>query len=619
MRSARDPIAIIILCWNRWPLTERLLASLRAHTDLTDVEVIVVDNGSTDETPHELHRRDWLRAVRHETNLGYVRGNNAGIRAASAAADVVLLNNDVEIRQHDWLTRLRDAAHSADDIGIAGCRLALPDGRLLHAGTYILPDTLHGQQIGALESDVNQYASTRDVQGIVFACAYIRRETIDRIGGLSEDYVSYFEDTDYCLRASDAGLRTICCGSVTLIHDQHGSTRDMPGAFEKIFSKSRRTFARRWRKKLEARYTSEVAWQSMMNFPTGYATSCRELVRALDGEGVRIIYQYLYGPNTPLPIAEDDITDDHLLGAIAGRRMPRKPDVSIVYGQGDAFARNRGRYRIGYTMLEVDGFPAEWVRQANELDEVWTPSQFNHQALERCGVKRPIRVMPLGVDGEHFHPAIKGHPDPRREFVFLSIFEWGERKQPELLLKVFNQTFRRGEPVLLLCKVMNRNSTLRLREQLEAMRLRNSGGRIAFLYNREFPYHQLGSLYRSADCYVSAGRGEGWDMPLMEAMSCGLPAIATDWGAHSEYLHDGIAYPLRVRGTIRASAVTPYYDGFSWADPDPEHLSTLLRRVYEERDEARAKGALAAAEMRERWQWRSAAKKIAARIREISS
>ena len=61
-------------------------------------------------------------------------------------------------------------------------------------------------------------------------------------------------------------------------------------------------------------------------------------------------------------------------------------------------------------------------------------------------------------------------------------------------------------------------------------------------------------------------------MPLMEAMACGLPSIATDWGAHTEFVHEGIAYPLRIRTTIPAVAKCPYYEGFRWADPDPEHL-----------------------------------------------
>jgi glycosyltransferase involved in cell wall biosynthesis len=113
-----------------------------------------------------------------------------------------------------------------------------------------------------------------------------------------------------------------------------------------------------------------------------------------------------------------------------------------------------------------------------------------------------------------------------------------------------------------------------------------SGGRISYLINREFPYYQMGCLYRSADCFVSAGRGEGWDMPLMEAMACGVPAIATDWGGHKEFIHAGIAYPLAIKGTIPAEARCPYYAGYRWADPDRDHLEHLFRHIYENRQEA---------------------------------
>ena len=618
LREVRPRVTIVILAWNHWQLTERCLETLAA-TDLDGAEVLVVDNGSTDETPERLARISWVRSLRLPSNLGFVRGNNAGIAAAAPGSDVLLLNNDVELTQRDWLRRLAACAHSAPDVGVVGCRLVLPDGRLLHAGTYIMPDTIWGQQVGSLERDVRQHAGIEEVEGIVFACAYIRREVLDAIGGLALDFESYFEDTDFCLRARHAGWKTLLCGEVTLIHDEHGSTQDDAGALMNLFQGSRAIFRRKWHRTLDARYRHRLLWQSIMNFPTGYATSCREFLRVLDQQGVHAVYRYVYGPKTVFPPLEPASSGDYRLNVIRERVEPRRPQVAVVYGQGDVFRQNRGRYKIGFTMLEVNGFPKEWVAQANRMDEVWVPSEFNRRGFLDCGLRRPVHLVPLGVDVRYFHPGVAAYPNPAGEFVFLALFEWGERKEPGLLLRAFNDEFSAGEPVRLLCKVINRDPGVRVKEEIRRLELQPAGGKISYLFNLEFPHYQLGALYRSADAFVSVSRGEGWNMPLMEAMACGLPAIATDWGAHQEFVHDGVAYPLRVRKLVPAMAKCPYYAGFSWADPDPEHLRYLLRHVYENRDEARARGQAAARQMAAHWTWEAAAQRIVQRLAAIAA
>ncbi len=237
-----------------------------------------------------------------------MRGNNAGIEAADPASDVVLLNNDVEFPQHDWLPRMRALAHSepssGQDIGVVGCRLVLPDGRLLHAGTYILPDTAWGQQIGALEKDIGQYTADREVEGIVFACAYIRsaRWSTPSAAWRSTSSPTSRTPTTACAPGRPASAPWLC-GGVTLVHDEHGSTQRDPEALMRLFQKSREIFRQKWETKLEARYRHELLWQSIMNFPSGYAMSCRELLRALEDEGVRTVYRYVYGPKHGVPRA----------------------------------------------------------------------------------------------------------------------------------------------------------------------------------------------------------------------------------------------------------------------------------------------------------------------------
>ena len=175
--SLQPIAALIMLAWNQWPLTRRCLDSLLASAPFA-AEVIVVDNGSSDETPAGLVAyADRVRIVALPENLGFVRGMNAGIAAARPDDDVVLLNNDLVFTQPDWLERLRDAAYAAPEHGIVGCRLLGPEaeGRINHVGGYIEADELRGQQVegGPFERDVGQYVSTRRVQGIAFALAYV--------------------------------------------------------------------------------------------------------------------------------------------------------------------------------------------------------------------------------------------------------------------------------------------------------------------------------------------------------------------------------------------------------------------------------------------------------------
>ncbi len=332
---------LIVLAWNRWNLTKKCLDSLR-RTDLSDAEVIVVDNGSTDETPRRLEEYAWVRVIRNDRNLGYVRGNNVGIREADPGSDIVLLNNDLEFFQEDWLSRMRACAHSSPVIGVVGCRLTRPDGSLLHAGTFMVPETMWGQQIGSGERDIGQYTSSREVEGVVFACALLKREAIAAIGALSEDFESYFEDTDYCLRARRAGFKVVVCGGVTLVHDEHGSTSGSDEHFSSLFQASREIFRKNWRSHLNGRYRHNVLWQSILNFSTGYAISSREILRALEGLGVRAAYEYVYGRGTPFPVDEPENTGDYLMNVIRERA-----DGHFARGSPSSTARATCSGRIG--------------------------------------------------------------------------------------------------------------------------------------------------------------------------------------------------------------------------------------------------------------------------------
>lgn len=620
--SARSEsrVAVVVLTWNGLDDTRRCLDSVLRNTRSEDAEIIVVDNGSTDGTVDYLKALPGIRSLFNAKNLGFVGGNNVALRLLEPGRDVVLLNNDTLIEDPDWLKKLRCTAYSGDDVGVVGCRIRRIEGGMLqHAGTYVPDHTFWGQQLGAGEKDVNQYNQDITVEGVVFACVYIRHDVIKAVGILDDAFFSYFEDTDYCLRAREAGFRTVVCGALTIGHLEHGSTAANNVSQSDMFLTSQKTFLAKWREKLEARYDSQVMMHTTFSRPVGYAMTARQIAVALDGEGLRVAYRYLYGQGTVFPVAEDPnaSTGSYRVEVIRQRSEPEASVPRLIYGQADAFDSVSAKFRVGYTMLETTGIPAEWSAQCNRLDEVWVPSPFNEWTFRRSGVTAPIKVMPLGlIDTNYFNPQINAHRLPGL-FTFLSVFEWGERKSPEALLRAFNRAFRATEPVVLICRFSNHDPGVDPEGIIRGLGLDPEGGRVVLSQNEPVPYYQMAQIYRSADCFVLPTRGEGWGMPILEAMACGIPVIASYWSAQQLFLSDANSYPLQVR-LVPAEAKCPYYDGFKWADPDEDELCRLMRHVYDHKEEARAKGARAARDVAERWSLELSVARMAARLRTLA-
>jgi len=614
------PVAIIILTWNGLKLTKACLESLRAHTKDVEYRIIVVDNGSTDGTVEWLQAQPDLTLILNQENVGFTRGNNQALRQLKPNEDALLLNNDTEIIQDDWLARLRASAHSQEKVGVVGCKQISPEGLMMHVGTYMPTHTLHGYQIAGDEVDVGQYPGLREVEGVVGSCMYIRRDCLDTIGLLDEAFFSYYEDTDYCFRALKAGFKVLCDGDVTIVHHQNASTAINEVSWTKMFGRAQEVFLEKWTNEYGRQYKHKLFWHGMVNGPGSYQLLSRHFVLALDELGVDIRLGFLYGVDA----WEGDSRDPRIEQMKARPKDLKIPQV--VCHQGDVFYKNSGRYKIGFTMMDVDGLDPEWVAQSNLMDELWVPTRFAEETFRASGVTVPIHRIPLGYDPNYFHPQIKTQRFGPR-YTFLSIFEWGERKAPEVLLKAWAAAFTKDDDVQLVLKIFNNDPAVDVAAQIAALDLPDTMAPLVIMYNEDIPTSQMGTIYRAADCFVLPTRGEGWCLPALEAMGCGLPVIATDWGGLTEFNRadpasgfDGpVSYPLRVREEILAMARCNYYPGFRWADPDFDHLVELMRYVYQHQDEAREVGARAAKYAAANWTWKHAAQKIIKRLEAIEA
>ena len=231
--------------------------------------------------------------LRLAQNLGYVRGNNAGIAAADARADVVLLNNDLEFVQYDWLRRLRACAAAEPRRGIVGCRL-VDGGRLLHAGSRVLGDDARGVQLdsGRVERHrpVRRTRSRGAGRGV--RRGYLKRAVLDAIGPLHADYDTYFGTaTTACAR--DAGF-------ATLLRRRGGGAPCMAhcgrcaAARVALYAQGQATFRRHWQARLQGSYRHTLVWQSALEFLPRYAAWSRPLLPALDAAGVDLRCSSLY-------------------------------------------------------------------------------------------------------------------------------------------------------------------------------------------------------------------------------------------------------------------------------------------------------------------------------------
>jgi GT2 family glycosyltransferase len=232
--------SIVILTYNELDYTRMCVDSLRLCTDEPH-ELIFVDNGSTDGTPEYLLSLSGVRVIRNETNLGFPRAVNQGIRAATGK-QVLLLNNDTIVTT-GWLRRLLRALDEPK-VGLVGPCSNRVSGEQQIEATY--------DDLVELDGFAWQWGKAHDGQReptdrLVGFCLLVRRELIEAIGELDEQFgIGCYEDDDYCRRALRAGWRAVIARDA-FVHHFGGRTFAGSGVdFAALMSRNRQLFEEKW-------------------------------------------------------------------------------------------------------------------------------------------------------------------------------------------------------------------------------------------------------------------------------------------------------------------------------------------------------------------------------------
>jgi len=279
---------------------------------------------------------------------------------------------------------------------------------------------------------------------------------------------------------------------------------------------------------------------------------------------------------------------------------------------------------------EYGALPRSWVAGLHEhgADEVWTPSTYCRELFLDAGfAPERIAVVPNGIDPERFSAERAIEPYPlatKKAYRFLYLGGMLPRKGVDLLLKAYRRAFERIDDVTLVLKLFGTRSFYQLDDEgtrtLRAFAADPAAPELVVL-DDDVTDEDVVRLYRSCDALAFPYRGEGFGLPMLEAMACGLPVIATAGGAADDFLDGDVAYRVPavrvpITGEFRGEAlVGPGW----WLEANVDDLAATLRHVVAHPEEARAKGRRGAERARTSWTWDHAAAIAAARLRALLS
>ncbi|MFC5653547.1 glycosyltransferase family 4 protein [Paenibacillus solisilvae] len=361
----------------------------------------------------------------------------------------------------------------------------------------------------------------------------------------------------------------------------------------------------------------QVCWDGPVYRTSGIGIASREYALALHRKGVNVKIMTARGARF-----------NSTLRRLALKPLARdRKKVLVFHGTPNSLpmikARKQFKYILLNTVWETTKIPKQWFPQINRFDAVCVPSVQNKRAMKRSGVKKPVFIVPHGVNTLAYTPSNKKLylGLPKGTFVFVSVFTFQHRKNPETLLKAYWQEFTSRDKVALVIKTsgFGKDTGAVIKARIQAYKKKLGYGRNAApvrIITGTTGSRMIKGMYTAANAFVLPSRGEGVGLPYLESLSSGVPVIATRWGGHMDFLNARNSFLVGYRLAPPARSMNRSISfnfrslfaqqGQLWAEPSLASLKKQMRFAYEHPALCRAKGIQGRRDMR-RWTWSRAA------------